>query len=244
MKLLPKLAAFGCAVVTTTALAADHKDGNAVLADPAADIADVYAFQSGNNVELMMTVLPGATKTSSFSDQVLYSWHVTAYDKFLGGTAQGSTDVICSFDTAQVAQCWVGTKEYVKGNANDMNGLKSADGKLRVFAGPVADPFYFYLTGFKTAVGTVRSVVPQYITATNATIQDPTHPEFNPDGCIKWNGDIAGNRATVVGQLMTTDQTKNDFLGKNVLGITVEVDPSLLGASGQVLAVWASTNSK
>lgn len=241
MKLLPKLAAFGCALVATTALAADHKDGNGVIADPAADIADVYAFPSGNNVELIMTVSPFAASTSMFSDQVLYTWHVADYDKFAaaGGTVKGNTDVICSFDASQKISCWVGTKDYVTGDASATTGLAAADGKLKVFAGPRADPFFFYLTGFKNAVATVRTKVPSYITGTVGVT-----PTFNADGCINWGLDAAGDRAAVVGQLQTTDQTKNDFAGKNVLAIVAEIDPSLLGSSGDTFAVWASTNKK
>jgi len=232
MKLLPKLAAVACAMVATTALAADHKDGDGVKADPASDINDVYAFTEGNNVVLAMTVAPFADKaTAKFSDVTQYVFHVSSWDKF-GGTQSSATTVMCTFATDQKLQCWVGdgttVKDYVTGSASAEAGLASADGKMKVFAGPRADPFYFYLTGFNAA----RSAA---LGAINANMV-----ALNPNGCP----DLTGTQVTLLDGLLHTDvQSNNDFAMANVLGLSLEIDKNLLIKNpDEVISVWASTN--
>jgi hypothetical protein len=225
MKLLPKLAAIAAALVASTALAADHRDGDAVQTDPSTDINDVYTFTNGNNVVLAMTVSPFAATGAKFSDVAQYVFHVESYDKF-GGAKSGSTDVICTFATDQKIQCWVGNKDYVTGDASAAAGITSTTGKTKVFAGLRADPFYFYLTGFKNT----RSAA----LAAAGTLM------FNPNNCPQLN---AATVTALQGLLITNDQTKNDFAMANVLGLTLEVDKSLLIANpDEVISVWASTN--
>jgi len=228
MKLLPKLAAIAGALVASTALAADHKDGDAVQTDPATDINDVYAFTNAGNVVLAMTVSPFAATGAKFSDVAQYVFHVESYDKF-GGVKSGSTDVICTFATSQAIQCWVGNKDYVTGDASAASGITSTSGKTKVFAGLRADPFYFYLTGFKNTRA-----------AALAAAGTPPGLMFNPNNCPQLN---AATVTALQGLLITNDQTKNDFATANVLGLTLEVDKSLLVANpDEVISVWASTN--
>jgi len=234
MKLLPKLAAVACAMVATTALAADHKDGDGVKADPASDINDVYAFTEGNNVVLAMTVSPFADKaTAKFSDVTQYVFHVSSWDKFIGGTQSSSTTVMCTFAADQTIQCWVGdgttVKDYVTGKAGAEAGITSADGKVKVFAGPRADPFYFYLSGFNAA----RS-------AALGAINTPGAVMVNPNGCPA----LTGPQVTALDGLLHTDvQANNDFAMANVLGLTLEIDKNLLIKNpDELISVWASTN--
>jgi hypothetical protein len=232
MKLLPKLAVIACAMVATTALAADHRDGDGVKADPASDINDVYAFTEGNNVVLAMTVSPFADKaTAKFSDVTQYVFHVSSWDKF-GGTQSSSTMVMCTFAADQTLQCWVGdattVKDYVTGKVTSDAGITSADGKVKVFAGPRADPFYFYLTGFNAA----RSAA---LGAINGGMV-----MLNPNGCPA----LTGPTVTALDGLLHTDvQANNDFAMANVLGLSLEIDKNLLIKNpDEVISVWASTN--
>jgi hypothetical protein len=233
MKFIPKLMAAGLvATVATTAFAADHKDGSAVVTDPSTDINDVFVFPKGNNVVLAMTVSPFADATAKFSDAAKYVFHVDSYTAF-GGTKTKSTDVICTFTTAQVASCWVGTADYVTGDASPTAGISSASGKVKVFAGPRADPFYFYLTGFNTARTAAIGLIPGLLGAGKVFMS----------GCPDLDGYMAGTSATARGLLQTNDPTKNDFATANVLAITLEIDKSLLtSAPDETIAVWASTN--
>ncbi len=231
MKLIPKLLAAGVvACVATTALAADHKDGPAVVADPAADINDVFVFPNGNNVVLAMTVSPFADKaTAKFSDVTKYVFHVDSHASFAGATTK-STDVICTFTTAQVASCWVGSADYVTGDASATAGISSASNKVKVFAGPRADPFYFYLTGFNATRNAAIGAIPGLIAA-NA---------INGSGCPNLS---AAQVTALQGLLTATTQDQNDLKAANVLGLTLEIDKSLLTANAdEVISVWASTN--
>ena len=47
--------------------AADHKDAPGTIAEPAADINDVYTWMEGNNMILSMTVFPFADAREAFA---------------------------------------------------------------------------------------------------------------------------------------------------------------------------------
>src|SRR5262245_60629412 len=88
------------------ALAADHRDAPATTADPSIDINDVYAFTSGNNIIVAMTVFPVADMTSMFSDTAQYVFNLDTGTAF--GETIDSKKIICSFDAAQMASCYFG----------------------------------------------------------------------------------------------------------------------------------------
>src|SRR5262252_5542093 len=66
-------------VVSPLLLAADHLDGPAASADPAADITDVFAWMSSDakTAYMIMNVVPLATTSSKFSTAVQYVFHTT-----------------------------------------------------------------------------------------------------------------------------------------------------------------------
>lgn len=143
------------------AQSADHRDAPATTADPAADINDVYAFldkpgDAATKVVLAMTVFPAAPAGAKFSDTVQYVLHTSSGAKF--GAATSDLDIICQFDATQKASCWAGADEFVTGDASQAAGITSKSGKLKVFAGLRADPFFFNLAGFQDAVAAVDIV--------------------------------------------------------------------------------------
>lgn len=216
--------ALGC--VSATAMAADHLDSPAASADPAADITDLYAWVDGGKVVLVMDVFPLADESSAFSDQVQYVFHVGSSAAF--PLAGQNTDIICTFDAAQMVSCWAGN-EYAHGDASG-SGLMSASGKMEVFTGLRADPFYFNLDGFKDTVATVEGA------AGGLT--------FDGAGCP---GLDAATSALLVGKLggdpANPGQPGKDFFaGLNVLSIVLSLDASVVNQGGDVLNVWASTN--
>lgn len=224
------------AMASGTAFAADHRDGAATKADPAADINDVFVWpiENGAKVNLAMTVSPfGAT--SMFSDATQYVFHVSSHAMF-GGPPTSATDVICEFAADQTASCWIVNangavvKDYVTGMASATDGIRSADQKVRLFAGPRADPFFFYLTGF--------NATREFVKDNFATVAGL----LNASGCPV----IPMATLTVVQDtLTTTDQEDNDFKAGNVLVIELEVDSSLFtSAPGETLSVWAATHKK
>jgi len=125
--------------------ASDHMDSASVVNDPIADISDFYAFMNppcktsggaGCEAEpeeliLVMTVNPGATRATQFSDSVDYHFY---FENDVGVSRQ----IDCSFTVDQMVTC------------AGLNGLSvqapvgeiGVNGDLRVFAGLRDDPFF------------------------------------------------------------------------------------------------------
>ncbi len=230
--------ALAVALLAPLALAADHQDGPAATADPAADITDILAWMSldATKVNLVMNVYPFATSTAQFSNTVQYVFHTSSQPAY-GGTVGGSVNVICSFDTSQNISCWAGT-EYVTGNANVSSGLSSADGKMTVFAGPRADPFFFNLDGFKSVATDVAS----------ALATSPLPFTVNTNGCpdLGMLGSPSSISTALVKQLMSAPDggpPMDHFVDATVLAIVVQLDKSILTAGGPVVSVWAATHT-
>lgn len=146
------------ALWTGPALAADHLDSPGVVADPAADINDVYAFRSKDpaaaNVRrsvFVMTVVPAADTDSRFSENVQYQFWIRD-----AGEGQARKDIICDVEGTgddQMITCTApnGSSKTVAFNAIDAGDANSDD--IRVFAGLRDDPFFFDLDAFFAVVG-------------------------------------------------------------------------------------------
>jgi hypothetical protein len=226
-----------CALAITAgaawAIAADHLDGAAVKVDPATDITDLYAWTSGDKLTLVMDVAPLATATSKFSDAVQYAFHLESSSAY--GTPGEKTDIVCTFDAAQMVNCVLGAPgdkvlEFVKGDASAATGLTSDTMKLKVYTGLRADPFFFNLEGFKDAV---------------ATVEGAAGLMFDGSKCPTLDAATSG---ALIGELQGTAKgtlPAVNFFGKaNVLSIVVEVDKATVTAVGPIVAVWASTHTK
>ncbi len=241
----------GAVLASPAAIAADHMDGPAVIAEPTADITDVFAWMTdATHMALIMDVHPFATATgtspSQFSNAVKYVFHTTSWSTFAGAPT-GEIDIICTFDGKQNPSCWVApagdTKaadvmDYVTGtaaNAMTAAGITSSSGKLQLFAGPRNDPFFFNLQGFQTVIGNVQA-------ALDAGVVGPS--AFNAAGCPTL-GTMAGQLATQLGEAADGGAAVDAFAGADVLSIVLNVNTSLLlGSSGNtLLSVWASTNN-
>lgn len=210
---------------SASALSADHQDAPATRASPTADIDDVYSWMDGSNVVLAMTVYPAAPTGALFDDRVQYVFHTSSGQAF--GTTSTYVDVIATFDAAQKLSLWVGPTEYLTGDASNPAGLTSLDGKVKVFAGLRADPFFFNLDGFKNTVGTVESV------ASSLT--------FNDAGCPALS---AGQQTLLATQLATAPDggaPADHFATLDGLAIVVSVNKALLTTGGPILSVWAGT---
>ena len=234
-------AAAAAFLIPALALAADHQDGPAAKADPASDITDLFAWMSGDGakVNLAMDVFPAANASSKFSNTTQYVFHTAAHPAF--GTASASTqDIVCTFDATQKISCWVGST-LVRGDASSTNGLVSADGKVKVFAGLRDDPFFFNIDGFKDAAADVHASAGA-LTTGNA---------FNSSGCPDLSGKPSGSALTYQ-QILFADLTHtghganppvDHFKGLNVLAIVLQVDKTLiLQGGGPLISVWGSTN--
>lgn len=239
--------ALGLAISVSSPLsqAADHKDGPTVTADPATDITDVYAWMQPDSarVYLVMNVFPAAMGTSRFSDSALYVFHINNRVN-AADTAYGpEINVICQFDksTPQNIECWAGRDEYVKGNpgvqsadpmgAPTWNGITSRSGKLKVFAGPRNDPFFFNIAGFNDVVNRIKG-------AYGGASKDAA-------GCPNLGANAATFR-TALTQNGSGAAGVDGFRMQNILSIVVSVDRTLLTSGGArpLISVWGSTNKK
>ena len=208
---------------------ADHADGPRASADPSADITDVFAWMSpdARTVFLVMDLVRNATSASKFSDSVQYVFHTTSRASF-GATPSPEVTIICTFNTAQKIQCWTGNAEYVTGDASNVNGIVTDDGKFRVFAGLRDDPFFFNLAGFK-ATGEIVAGAASSLT-------------FDPAGCPALDAKTAALLVNQLGTAPGGGPAVDNFARFNVLAIVVAIDKSLVTQGGPIVAVWGSTN--
>lgn len=218
--------ALAIALAGPSAFAADHLDSPGPKMDPTADITDVYAWAEDTNVLLVLNVSPIAAADAKFSDAIQYALHVESTAAF--GTPGTNKDIIATFSTDQKIQLWIGKDEYLTGDASKTEGLESESGKVRVFAGVRADPFYFNLPGFKDAV---------------KFVEDAGALPTDGAGCPTLDLTTA---TTLINYLKSTMEgagaAENFFATANVLSIVIEVDKALLNGGGPILAVWASTH--
>ena len=208
--LLPLLAA------TPDLHAAHHVDGPAVQRDPAADIADLFAWTTSDadRINLVLTI-PAA----AFSDAVQYAFRIESSEAY--GQAGVVTDVICTFNALQRVECWVGDDDYVTGDASSETGLSSDSGLVKVFAGPRDDPFFFNSTGFN---------------AVRTTVRDAAHAlTFDGAGCPVLDADTS---QSLLAQLATGTNT---FVG-SILALVLQIDQRLINEGGDIVAVWGSTH--
>lgn len=222
--------ALGALLVPAAGFAADHIDSPAAVAEPAADITDLFAWMSADaaKVNLVLDVTPFAGADSKFSDAVQYVFHVNSSTGY--GEAQTETLILCQFNAAGAIACWAGADEYLAGDASAEAGLSSDSGALKVFAGLRNDPFFMEFTGFTQAVETV--------------IAAASGLEFDDQGCPAVDEATSG---VLVGQLQSGADgapASDTFAGANVLAIVVQVDKAVVTAGGPILSVWASTNAR
>lgn len=133
----------------------DHISGPRALADPIADITDVYAFPSPerpNHLVLVQNTLPFAPATATFSDGLVYRIRLREVAVIDADPGRSPFDVHdaeelvfdCVFsepatDGSQDGACHTPTGEAISFTVNDEDG-GSAEG-MRAFAGVRWDPF-------------------------------------------------------------------------------------------------------
>ncbi|MDL9979541.1 DUF4331 family protein [Microbacterium sp. ASV49] len=200
----------------------DHISGPRALANPIADITDLYAFPSPErpgNLVLVLNTLPFAKVTDAFSEGLIYRLRVReaiatggaapfapahAHDHDHDGGHEYRFDIV--FDPAVRAEDGTFTQggsvrtpsgDTVAFQVGDESGIETNG--IRVFAGARWDPF---ILDAPAALKTVST-----------------------------------------GQLAFTDPGSIFMDGKNVLGITLEIDAALLGGH-TLLAVIGETQTR
>ncbi|WP_068873996.1 MULTISPECIES: hypothetical protein [unclassified Phenylobacterium] len=191
--------------------ASDHLDSAAVVADPAADIGDVYAWMSpdAKRLNLAMTIVGKA-----FSDRHAYVFHVDSGPRF--GATQTKVDITCRFDGA-TADCRVGGPK----------GLAGAEGRMRVFAGPRDDPFFNNVLGTRDAYD-----------AAGAALR--AGAAMDRAGCPAFDADVSRDILRRWGRT-EGGPAKNLLAGWTPAALVVSVDVETVAPGGRMLAVWAET---
>jgi len=215
---LAALTAFGA----TAAAASDHLDSPSVIADPRADIGDLYAWTSpnGRQLNLVMTIV-GHT----FSDKLHYTFHVDSGARFGETTATKTID--CRLATATEMECRAGFGDYARGDASLPNSLDDRE-RFRVFAGLRDDPFYNNVKGTRAAYNTAV-----------AAMKAGAAPDAA--GCPMFD------RATslaILDQWRHTDggPGQNFLAGWTPASIVVAIALDVVAKGGPLLAVWATTS--
>lgn len=205
--------------------AADHIDSPSAVGDPAADITDIYAWMSADQSKLNLIL---NTFGAAFSDTVQYVFHIGSMSAY--GQTATETQVICQFNAAQRAECWVGDDEYLAGDASATAGLRSDSGRVRLFAGSRNDPFYFNLAGFRATLGLVASAAPSLT--------------FDGAGCPALDAATSGALVTQLSSDAEGGPAADFFAPLSTHSIVLELDKRLVNRGGPILAVWASTYRK
>jgi hypothetical protein len=202
--------------------ASDHLDTPTVIADPAADIGDLYAWTAadGQRLNLVLDVVG-----KKFSDRVVYAFHIDS-GKRVGATTATAT-VACRFDAAQRAQCWAGDESRVSGDVSEPDGIESRDRRLRVFAGLRDDPFFNNVEGIRAGYDAAAQAL------ANGVGKDMA-------GCPAF--DTATSRE-ILSRGSHTDggPAKNFLAGWATAALVVSVDLELVNRGGPLLGVWAAT---
>jgi len=202
--------------------ASDHLDTPTVIAEPRADIGDVYAWMSpdGRQLNLVMTIVG-----HSFWDKLQYVFHVDSGARF--GATTTTTSIVCRFPAEKELECQAGDADYARGNASTPAGLQGHNHRVRVFAGLRDDPFFNNVKGTRAA-------------DEKAALALRNGAAVNAAGCP--NFDAATSRAILDEWRHTDGGPGTNFLaGWTPASIVISIDREVLTQGGGMLAVWGAT---
>ena len=211
------------ALAMTPVRASDHLDSPAVIADPRADIGDVYAWMSpdARRLNLVMTIVG-----HSFSDRLAYVFHIESGRRF--GRTTATIDLTCRFVSATQTDCRLGKLDRAQGDASQAKGIGSDGGRFRIFTGLRDDPFFNNVRGTRAA----------YNRAVKALGSDGSH--YDAAGCPTFT---RGQSAQILDEWHQTDggPATNLLRGWTPDSIIVSIDVAAVNKDGPLLAVWAAT---
>lgn len=203
--------------------ASDHFDSPAMVANPQADIADIYAWTTPDGrLNLAMTIVG-----HSFSDRISYEFHIDSGKVF--GQTTDSTLIVCHFPGPKVADCKVGDVDSAHGDATRPTGLEGQNHKFRVFAGLRDDPFYNNVKGSLGAYGAQAAAV-----KAGAVVDKAGCPQIDSATAQK-----------IAEQWSHTDggPATNLLANWTASAIVISLDLSVVNKGGNLLAIWGATAS-
>jgi hypothetical protein len=233
----------------------DHQDSPTVVANPLADITDVYAFpdpHDAKRVALVMDVRPlipsGMTGGIALDPNVLYQFKIAtsgvASNSFKENTvlqfsadSTGTSQKITLYGPATPNEVGTANTTVGKNGTFAFGKVASLSNNIKVFVGPRRDPFFFDLAQF-------FKVVPDrnYM----------NHPHTPPATATSFRFASKKQEIVLNGVSYGTAGTNScaiakpqDFLTPyNVISIVVEMPKSLLAppsGSPGVIGLWATT---
>jgi hypothetical protein len=216
----------GCATAlalagTGAAQASDHLDTPTVIADPRADIGDIFAWTSpdGRHLNLVMAIVG-----HSFSDDLTYAFHIDSGAGF--GRTTATTTISCRFKGGE-ALCTAGA-DMAKGDAGRTEGLQSRSGGFRVFAGLRDDPFFNNVRGTREAYDFAAGRLKQGVALDAAGC--PAFDEATSQGILdRWRHTAGG-------------PPQNLLAGWTPASLVISIDTKAVAKGGKFLAVWADTS--
>ncbi len=225
MTISPRLAVWALtAFVACTAQASDHLDTPTVIANPQADIGDVFAWTAydARRLNLVMTIVG-----KSFSDRIQYTFHIDSGHKF--GKTTDTTLIVCKFPKPGVTECNVGAADSASGDASRIEGIHGRHGRFRVFAGLRDDPFFNNVKGTRAAYQVAAAALH------NGTPLDAA-------GCPSFD---SATSAEIYKQWSHTDggPATNFLAGWTSSAIVISVDLPLVTHGGKIVAVWGTTSA-
>jgi hypothetical protein len=204
--------------------ASNHLDTPAVIANPQANIGDIYAWTAtdGRHLNLVMDIVG-----HSFSDKLSYVFHIDSGPEF--GKTAVTTQIVCRFPEPAVVDCRLGNVDRARGDASRASGLEGARDRFRVFAGLRDDPFFNNVKGTRAAYQVAFAALKQGVTRDAAGC-----PGFDP---------------TTAQKILYEWQHTDGGPGKNFLAhwttsaLVISVDLDAVNRGGRMLAVWGSTET-
>ncbi len=182
---LPALPALLGSLAPTTATASDHGDAPGTVADPAADIADVYAWHEDDVLTAVLTFAGAADAADPavYDPDVLYAIHVDTN----GDVGDGAeVTVLARFGQNALGEWGVQVLDLPGAGGPVVGPVQSviAQGAVRVWSGLADDPYFFDQAGFVATLssGDLAFTGADGYAGTNATAlvleMDLTDPAF------------------------------------------------------------------
>jgi hypothetical protein len=202
------------------AQASDHLDTPSVIADPRADIGDIFAWTSPDHHKLNLVM---AIVGHGFSKDLAYVFHVDSGARF--GKTTATTTISCRFAGPEI-RCEAGEDE-VQSNASRPEGLVSRHHRYRVFAGLRDDPFFNNVKGTREAYDFAAAAL-----KAGAPLDEAGCPAFD--------------KSTSAGILNRWRHTRggpaqNLLSGWTPASLVVSIDLPAVSRGGRMLAVWGET---
>jgi Domain of unknown function (DUF4331) len=209
----------------TSSHASDHLDTPTVIANPSADIGDIYAWTApdGRHLNLIMDIVG-----HSFSDKLEYAFHVDS-GRVLGKTT-ATVVISCRFQAADAVECRAGDIDIARGDPRNPAGIESLYDHFRVFAGLRDDPFFNNVRGTRAAYQTAQGAL-----KAGASMDEAGCPNF----------DRTTSQA-ILDQWKHTDggPPKNFLAGWLTSAIVISIDLNVVNKGGKLLAVWGTTSTQ